>query len=107
MSYFAGLEIRGCREPSAPLNSPAAPSNLCREPKNVLVSIHNTCKWLRKMQLGSLVKLLISSPALFSVVNTNGNVLDIVESLMYTQRKIGKTYYLSRLVQEVSVACCT
>ena len=49
-----GLEIKGCREPRAPLKSPAAPTNFCREPKNVLVSIHNTCKWLLKMQLGSL-----------------------------------------------------
>ena len=37
-----GLEIRGCQEPRAPLNSPTAPSNICREPKNLLVSIHNT-----------------------------------------------------------------
>ena len=37
-----GLEIRGCREPRAPSNSPAAHSNFSREPKNVLVSIHNT-----------------------------------------------------------------
>ena len=36
---WAGLEIRGCREPRAFLNSPAAPSNFCREPKDVLVSI--------------------------------------------------------------------
>ena len=41
--------IRGCREPRAPLNSPAAPSNFCREPKNVMVSIHNSCKWLLNM----------------------------------------------------------
>ena len=54
---MAGLEIRGCREPRAPLNSPAAPSNFCREPKHVLVFIHSTCKWLLKMQLGSLKKI--------------------------------------------------
>ena len=38
----AGLEIRGSQEPRATLNSPAAPSNFWREPKNVLVTIHNT-----------------------------------------------------------------
>ena len=54
---MSGLEIR------APLNFPAAPSNFCREPKDVLVSIHNTFRWLLKMQLGSLEKNLISSPA--------------------------------------------
>ena len=59
---MSGLEIRGCREPRAPLNSPAAPSYFCREPKNVLVYIDNTCKWPLKMQLGSLEKILISSP---------------------------------------------
>ena len=37
-----GLEIKGCREPRAPFNSPAAPSNFWEEPKDVLVSIHNT-----------------------------------------------------------------
>ena len=40
----------------APLNSPGAPSNFCREPKDVLVSIHNLFKWLLKIQLGSLEK---------------------------------------------------
>ena len=39
-----GLVIRGCQEPRAPLNSPAAPSNFCREPKVVLVSVHNTSR---------------------------------------------------------------
>ena len=39
-----GLEIRGCRDPRAPLHSLAAPSNFCREPKDVLISIHNTFK---------------------------------------------------------------
>ena len=34
------LEIRGCREP---LNSTGAPLNFCRDPKDVLVCIHNTC----------------------------------------------------------------
>ena len=56
--WFSGLEIRGCPEPMAPLSSPAAPSNFCREPKDVLVSIHNTFLWLLKMQLGSLEKKL-------------------------------------------------
>ena len=36
-----GLEIRGWREPRAPLNSPAASSNVFRKPKDVLVSISN------------------------------------------------------------------
>ena len=40
--YIAGLEIKGCREPRAPSNSPAAASNFCREPKYVLVSIYTT-----------------------------------------------------------------
>ena len=34
-----GLEIRGCREPRAPLNSLGVPSNYCREPKVALISI--------------------------------------------------------------------
>ena len=58
----AGFKIRGSWELRAPLNSPTGPSNFCREPKNVLVSVHNTCKWLFKMQLSSLEKILISSP---------------------------------------------
>ena len=37
-----GLEISWSWEPMASLNSPAAPSNFCREPKDVPVSIHNT-----------------------------------------------------------------
>ena len=41
---LAGLKIRGCLEPRASLNSPVAPSNFWREPKNVLVSIHNTVR---------------------------------------------------------------
>ena len=52
----------GGAEPRAPLHSPAAPSNFFREPKDVLVSIHYTFKWLLKMQLGSLEKNTISSP---------------------------------------------
>ena len=36
-----GLENRGCRELRAPLNSPAALSNFCRESKDVLVSVRN------------------------------------------------------------------
>ena len=54
--WLWGYKMRS-REPRAPLNSPAAPSNFCREPKNVLVSIHNIWKWLSKME-----KILISSP---------------------------------------------
>ena len=54
----AGLETR------APLNSPAAPSNFCREPKNVLVSIYIHLKVTFEMQLGSLDKILISSPGM-------------------------------------------
>ena len=42
LGWFLGLEIRGCQESRAPLNSPGAPSNFYREPKDVLVSIHNT-----------------------------------------------------------------
>ena len=56
----------------APLNSPSALSNFYREPKNVLVSIHNICKWLLKMQLGSLLeKILISSPVIIIIVMSN------------------------------------
>ena len=58
----ARAEISGCQEQSAPLNSPGAPSNFCREPKDVLVSTQNTLKWLLKMQLGSVKNNLISSP---------------------------------------------
>ena len=36
------LLIRGSREPRDPLNSLAAPSISCREPNDVLVSIHTT-----------------------------------------------------------------
>ena len=38
----SGLEIRGCREPRAPLKSPATPSKFCREPKYVLFDIQKT-----------------------------------------------------------------
>ena len=44
-TYFPALEIRGCREPRAPLNSHAAPSKK-EGRKDVLVSIHNTFRWL-------------------------------------------------------------
>ena len=36
--WHSGLATRGCQEPRAPLNAPAAPSNFCREPKDLLVS---------------------------------------------------------------------
>ena len=37
-----GLKMWGARSRGlAPLNSPVAMSNFCREPKDVLVSIHN------------------------------------------------------------------
>ena len=36
------LASHGCQEPRAPLNFSVAPSNFCREPKDVLVSIRNT-----------------------------------------------------------------
>ena len=52
IGMLSGLEIRGCREPRAPSNSPGTPFNFCREPKNVLVYIHNS--YFIKMQLGSL-----------------------------------------------------
>ena len=51
----SGLEIRLCKEPRAPLNSPAAP-NFCRESKGVLFDIHNTFMKLMKMQFGYLDK---------------------------------------------------
>ena len=48
----SGLKILGCREPRTPLNSPATPSNFCREPKDVVVFIYTTslgsfrgCNW--------------------------------------------------------------
>ena len=37
----AGPEIIGCQESRAPLNSPAAPSIFCREPKDVLFYTQN------------------------------------------------------------------
>ena len=37
----AGPEIIGYQESRAPLNSPAAPSNFCREPKDVLFYTQN------------------------------------------------------------------
>ena len=61
-----GAPSNVCREPKDVLvsihnrwnwalsNSPAAPSNFCREPQDALVSIHDTFKQLLKMQLGSL-----------------------------------------------------
>ena len=36
------------------LNSPAAPSNFCRESRDVLFDIHNIFMKLMKIQLGSL-----------------------------------------------------
>ena len=42
IASMTGLEIRGCQEPAALLNSTVATSNFCREPKDVLVSIQNT-----------------------------------------------------------------
>ena len=48
-----GLEIRGCQEPRAPLNHPAAPSNFCREPKE-FTGFYT--QHLLKMQMGSLEK---------------------------------------------------
>ena len=53
--HFQGSKLGGAR-------TPAAPSNFCREPKYVLFDIHNIFMKLMKMQLGSLEKILISSP---------------------------------------------
>ena len=39
LKWSTGLEIRGCREPRAPLNVPVAPSNFCGEPKYILLDI--------------------------------------------------------------------
>ena len=72
-----GLEIRGCREPRAPLNAPAAPSNVCREPKYVLFDIQNTFMKLMKMQLGSLEKNLNFEPWLLNLAtNINHGLRD-------------------------------
>ena len=38
---WSGLGSRGCLEARAPLNSPASPSDFCREPKYVLVFYTN------------------------------------------------------------------
>ena len=51
-----GVEISWSQEPKALLNSPAAPSNFCRGPKDILFDIHNTFMKLMKMQLESLEK---------------------------------------------------
>ena len=59
---FQGSKLGGCQDPRALLNSPSAPSNFCREPKDVLFAIHSTFMKLMKMQLGSLDFFLISSP---------------------------------------------
>ena len=53
---LTGLGIKGCWEPRAPFNCPAAPSNFARESKDVLVSVFNTFKKLLNMQLVSLKK---------------------------------------------------
>ena len=39
---ITGLEIKGCLEPRTPFISSAVLSIFCREPKDVLVSLHNT-----------------------------------------------------------------
>ena len=66
MSFFhglkSGLKIKGCWEPRAPFNSPVVPLIFCREPKDVLVSLHNTFSKLSKIQFGSLEKKVILSP---------------------------------------------
>ena len=51
---FSGLEIRGCREPRAPLNSPAAPSNFCRELPQIFAGIPNMYWFLYTSPLGSI-----------------------------------------------------
>ena len=61
-SSTPGLEIRGCWEPRATLNAPAAPSNICREPKNGLFDIQNSFMKFIKVQLGSLEKNLNFEP---------------------------------------------
>ena len=48
---MSGLEIRGYREPRVPLNALAAPSNICREPKYVLLDIQNTSMKLPMLRL--------------------------------------------------------
>ena len=45
---LTGLEIRRCREPRPPLNSPAVPSNFGREPINVLVPLQDAMNSLEK-----------------------------------------------------------
>ena len=71
----SGLKISWNREPRAPLNSRAAHSDFCREPKDVLVSIHNMFKKLMKMQLFPLktpcpvnVSLYVCTFAMFSAL---------------------------------------
>ena len=49
-----GLETSCSQRPRVPLNSPLAPLNFCRVPKDVLFDIHNTLMKLIKMQCGSL-----------------------------------------------------
>ena len=58
----AGLETRGCREPRASLNSPAAPANFCREPKDVLVSIQTPLGSFWRCNWAPWKKKLISNP---------------------------------------------
>ena len=47
-----------------------APSNFCRKPKDVLFATHNTFMKLMKMQLGSLEKIVISSPVMQIILLT-------------------------------------
>ena len=62
LQKFEGAQGSKLGGAGTPLNDPTAPSNFCREPKYVLFDIHNIFKKLMKMQLGSLEKILISSP---------------------------------------------
>ena len=56
---LTGLEISGCWES---LISSAAPSNFCREPKNVLVSIHNMVSGFWRCNWAPWKKIISSSP---------------------------------------------
>ena len=63
IDHSTGLKISWIPRPRAPLNSPVAPSNFFRVPKDEVVSIHYTFKWHLKVQLGRVDKTLNFEPS--------------------------------------------
>ena len=66
--HYQGLKLAGAwRFPS---NSPTAPSNFSREPKDVLFDIRNTFMKLKPMQMGSLEKNTLFRALVINTVTT-------------------------------------